>query len=333
MNRKLTGRQIESFRDALTSAFPQHSSLAQMVKFELSEDLDTIVMHGSGSEVAFRLVTWADSNGRIDDLAKGARHQNPNNHRLCEFLDSLDSSADLPPNTNNADPNDQAASWRRLLPVPVVALVVSALMLGYFIFYKNTDKENPPAIDYEQTQSALTAFSSELENLRGNFNASSENLGDKQLLQERVAPIVRRIESLGEPPTGKHRAHRAYLLGIGHMFLAETYITTDRIKNIYTQHELSEALQQDDKAISLQNYIRDASDPAEFSQWISSLMYNKATAIQMQRVQGDKIDPHVLQELFCAIEPGWYRRWPWASDNHLRPALAEIRTECPHEPN
>jgi hypothetical protein len=79
--------QLEQLHAALLDAFRSHDSLERMVGFKLGENLEEIAGKGPLAVVVYRLVEWADSEGRLGDLLRGARAQNPGNehlHRLAE---------------------------------------------------------------------------------------------------------------------------------------------------------------------------------------------------------------------------------------------------------
>ena len=83
----LTGMEIEEICLALRSAFPSRSSLEQMVRFKLDKRLDEIVGNGAMQDVIFALVTWAEAQGRIPELLRGAS-ASVNSRRDLESLAS-----------------------------------------------------------------------------------------------------------------------------------------------------------------------------------------------------------------------------------------------------
>ena len=74
--------RLEQLHDALLDAFRSHDSLKRMVRFELDQNLDEVAGQGPLTDVVYRLVEWADAEGRLGDLLRGARAQNPGNERL-----------------------------------------------------------------------------------------------------------------------------------------------------------------------------------------------------------------------------------------------------------
>lgn len=83
----LTGSQLEQLQDALLSAFPSYSSLAQMTLFRRNENLDAIAGTGNLDDVVFKLITWAKAAGRVDELVIKAHQKVPGNPALKAFHD------------------------------------------------------------------------------------------------------------------------------------------------------------------------------------------------------------------------------------------------------
>lgn len=83
---QLTGQQLKQFRDALLSAFPTSGDLAQMVSFELNENLNAIAGGQNHSEVVFNLIQWAQARGQSEQLMSAATNMNPDNPQLRSFV-------------------------------------------------------------------------------------------------------------------------------------------------------------------------------------------------------------------------------------------------------
>src|SRR4051794_37448964 len=71
MTTELTGSRSKELRDALVSAFPDFPKLTMLVSDELAKSLPEITAPGPMPEVVFTLITWAEAEGRIDDLVAG----------------------------------------------------------------------------------------------------------------------------------------------------------------------------------------------------------------------------------------------------------------------
>lgn len=77
--------QREELHNALIAAFPSSATLTRFVRFELGENLETLVGSGNLNDVVFRLVEHFHAHGRLDELIAGACRANRNNPVLAEF--------------------------------------------------------------------------------------------------------------------------------------------------------------------------------------------------------------------------------------------------------
>jgi hypothetical protein len=91
---EISGSQIQQLHEALLSAFPQESSLAQMVRFHLNVNLRSITDSSSMRETVFRLIEWAESRGLITELVNAALEANPNNSKLNAVSEMLQASVE-----------------------------------------------------------------------------------------------------------------------------------------------------------------------------------------------------------------------------------------------
>lgn len=85
----LRGEQSKRLHRALMSAFPRRTDLAQMVRFRLDENLETIAAGGSLSDLTFGLITWAEAAGRTQELVAGALAEQPRNPDMQSFAAEL----------------------------------------------------------------------------------------------------------------------------------------------------------------------------------------------------------------------------------------------------
>lgn len=113
----LTGSQIAQLLDALLDAYPRHDALRMMVRVEMNENLDAIAGGGNLRGVAFSLIEWAISTGRIQELIAGARRATPGNARLQAFARSLsgldgETGPPAPPSTASPSPSVRALILR-----------------------------------------------------------------------------------------------------------------------------------------------------------------------------------------------------------------------------
>ena len=79
---KLNGTQLQQILNALISAYPNISALERMVRFGLNENLQSIAGGSSLTDVVFQLISWAQAQGRLEELVREAYQQNPGNRDL-----------------------------------------------------------------------------------------------------------------------------------------------------------------------------------------------------------------------------------------------------------
>lgn len=101
-----------------------------LVRIELGENLEAIATGRNLREIVFDLVTWAETNGRVDDLLKGAQRQNPGNRDLVEFMqtwqpDQLPASDSASSDSAVKEPPDPAS-----VAVPI-DLTSDPLVIGW----------------------------------------------------------------------------------------------------------------------------------------------------------------------------------------------------------
>ncbi len=77
--------ELKAIHEALQQAFPTRPALARFVHFHLGSNLEAIASPGGLSQTVFELLTWAESQGRIEELIAKAREANPGNLSLREF--------------------------------------------------------------------------------------------------------------------------------------------------------------------------------------------------------------------------------------------------------
>lgn len=86
----LTGQQQQQLAEALFDAFPTHNALAQMLAFKLELSVERFASPNDNlSTVIFKLIQWAQSQGRLEDLIKKAQDHTPGNPRLNEFVEAF----------------------------------------------------------------------------------------------------------------------------------------------------------------------------------------------------------------------------------------------------
>jgi hypothetical protein len=89
----LTGGQRKQLREALQAAFLTWDALSRMVDEELDVPLNTIVAVGPMPDVVYKLIQWAQANGRIKELLDKACAANPGNPELAALKNVFSSKA------------------------------------------------------------------------------------------------------------------------------------------------------------------------------------------------------------------------------------------------
>jgi hypothetical protein len=74
---------------ALLDAFPTRRELDRMVALEMGENLNAIASDSNLQQTVFELVGWAERQGRMTELVRGARRQNSGNRKLAEVAPLL----------------------------------------------------------------------------------------------------------------------------------------------------------------------------------------------------------------------------------------------------
>lgn len=113
----LSGSQRKEFQDALINAFPNTTSLEQMLTFELDKNLRAIAGEGSLQEIVFKLIQAANSQGWVRDLLGAATNSNSGNPRLQSIAQklSINNSPTPPINPYQFDSNSRVKQRKILI--------------------------------------------------------------------------------------------------------------------------------------------------------------------------------------------------------------------------
>ncbi|AFY57146.1 Leucine Rich Repeat (LRR)-containing protein [Rivularia sp. PCC 7116] len=87
--RQNRGQILKKLRDAIINAYPNKNKLDEMVYFELEENINSIVGEGDMEEIVFKLIKWADSKNKLEQLVKAAREYNPDNRELQKISEEM----------------------------------------------------------------------------------------------------------------------------------------------------------------------------------------------------------------------------------------------------
>ena len=86
---KLSGKQREKLQNALIDAFPDKSSLEQMLSFGLDINLDSIAGGSNLQNIVFNLIKRAEAENWIENLIKVAHNSNSGNQLLKNIAEEL----------------------------------------------------------------------------------------------------------------------------------------------------------------------------------------------------------------------------------------------------
>lgn len=88
---KRTGLEIDrkQLRETLLNAFPDEPDLEMMLLDEMSIRLNTVVGNGTYRQKVFKLVQYAESQGRLEELVRAAHQANPGNVQLRRTAEGL----------------------------------------------------------------------------------------------------------------------------------------------------------------------------------------------------------------------------------------------------
>jgi hypothetical protein len=84
----LSGDQARKLHAAILSGF-SGPDLEQVLRFDLNERLDNITGSGPLSAVVMNLITWAEQNGKTDDLVRAVQRARPNNNEIQAAAKSI----------------------------------------------------------------------------------------------------------------------------------------------------------------------------------------------------------------------------------------------------
>ena len=68
----LSGSQHKQIQDALIAAFGNEDNLRQMLRLQMSVNLESVAKPGNMAQRTFDVVTWADEQGRVGELVQAA---------------------------------------------------------------------------------------------------------------------------------------------------------------------------------------------------------------------------------------------------------------------
>lgn len=93
----LDGRQKKALHGALRLAFPRPAALERLVEIHLDEHLGAIAGDAALDDATFRVIEWAEAQGKLEALVNGARVEAPGNPELAAFERTIVEARDAHP--------------------------------------------------------------------------------------------------------------------------------------------------------------------------------------------------------------------------------------------
>ncbi|MGH2614252.1 MAG: effector-associated domain EAD1-containing protein, partial [Thermomicrobiales bacterium] len=148
----LSGASRKRLVAALLDAFDR-AGFEQLARFHLNEDFEEIAGGGNLRQMAFSLVEWAASHGRLPDLVAGALAENPGNPALQAFNEEIWTRALAGDPTVLAQPGELTDvstddARRRSFGTPVIAglLIAIVVIAGVAWYVLGNRGGSPPAV-------------------------------------------------------------------------------------------------------------------------------------------------------------------------------------------
>jgi hypothetical protein len=85
---ELTGEQFEQLEQALLGAYPTENELKRMVRVTFDKPLQAVAEGANQTVRIDNLIEWAESEGKVVDLVRGAHRRNPGSDLLKAFCDA-----------------------------------------------------------------------------------------------------------------------------------------------------------------------------------------------------------------------------------------------------
>ena len=140
----LTGPELEELQAAILDAFPVKAHLEQLVKFEFDVSLASVADGDSLTIVVFRLIEWADANGKIEQLVAATVRAVPDNPKLRAFVEARGKrppareprrkASGLAPGAHGAAPASPSAGGDRVRLLVIGTFCVTALFAVCIVF-------------------------------------------------------------------------------------------------------------------------------------------------------------------------------------------------------
>jgi hypothetical protein len=129
MSIELTSAQRQQLFEAVVGAYPTKASLAQAVYYEFGTNPNMISSGDTLQAFALDIVSWAEVNGRTEELVKAVRRANPSNEPLLKFEKTLYSGVQSKSPTRSVQPGPPTSTPSTpKLPTRLRSTLVEALL-------------------------------------------------------------------------------------------------------------------------------------------------------------------------------------------------------------
>ncbi|MEZ4659750.1 MAG: effector-associated domain EAD1-containing protein [Caldilineaceae bacterium] len=159
MSSQLSGKLIDAICTTIKDCFANEGELRIFVRTKLNEKLDTVAGGQNLSEIVFNLVEWAESKGRLLELAQGMSVTNPQNPVILSLIEKLKNPG-IFENTTADSQSDDGIDRIVAFLVKRIGYIVSdhKQQIRYFSQYANVNltTEYPPIEQVQLILSSLT---------------------------------------------------------------------------------------------------------------------------------------------------------------------------------
>jgi len=130
MTKELTSAQRQQLFELVVDAYPSKASLAQAVYYEFGTNATTMISSSDSLQTfAYDVVSWAEVNGRTEELVKAVRRANPSNEPLQKFEKTLYGGVKSKNLTRSVQPGPpQSSPPTPKLPARLRSTLIEALL-------------------------------------------------------------------------------------------------------------------------------------------------------------------------------------------------------------
>ncbi|MEZ4661075.1 MAG: effector-associated domain EAD1-containing protein [Caldilineaceae bacterium] len=115
----MNGKKLIEFFEAMLDAFRSKEDLERMLKFSLDKNLNEITEDGDLRNMIFHLIDWAEAYGKVNELVQAAIQSNPDNPKLCTWIQNYPAASSFAFHKDNANEEDNLAWYGERLIITV----------------------------------------------------------------------------------------------------------------------------------------------------------------------------------------------------------------------